>query len=421
MPKGTNAGLLTQPDVRSNETDMIRKDPPRGFDALEFRKRKETIQNAMSEEGLEGLLLMNEAEVRYFSGFHTPFWQSPTRPWFLFVPAEGEPIAVIPEIGAALMRTTWIKDIRTWAAPNPKDDGISLLHDLLAPMAKRQASLGVMKGRETVFRMPLGDWEHLMSRLTGLKVKDATKIFQAARMVKSEAEIEKLSHICRIGSATFARLPEVITPDMPLNEVFRAFRTEALRQGADDVPYVVGGAAEGGYCDVISLPSVRPIAHGDVLMIDSGCVWDGYFCDFDRNWAVGHAGDMARRVYDVLWRATEAGIEAARPGARACDLFQAMSRVVSEFSQDGGDIGRLGHGLGMQLTEQPSLASFDETILMENMVLTLEPSLSYSAGLMMVHEENIRHDCKDHIHIVCLNRKGWADFEDIILGTFAPH
>ncbi|MEK9735333.1 MAG: M24 family metallopeptidase, partial [Paracoccaceae bacterium] len=73
----------------------------------------------------------------------------------------------------------------------------------------------------------------------------------------------------------------------------------------------------------------------------------------------------------------------------ACDLFHAMSPVMSEFSQEGGDIGRLGHGLGMQLTEQPSLAAFDDTVLQENMVLTLEPSLSYGSGLMMVHEENI--------------------------------
>ncbi|MFZ9021269.1 MAG: M24 family metallopeptidase, partial [Paracoccaceae bacterium] len=328
---------------------MMRMDPPRGFGTPEFQKRTVTIQAAMAQEGLDGLLVMSEAEVRYFSGFHTPFWQSPTRPWFLFIPAEGAPVAVIPEIGAALMRTTWITDIRTWAAPNPADDGVSLLSDLLAPLAQKGAYLGVMKGHETGFRMPLGDWEHLMARLTGLKIKDATKIVQAARMIKSEAELEKLVHICRIGSATFSRLPEVITPDMPLQEVFRAFRTEALAQGADDVPYVVGGSEQGGYGDVISLPSMRPIAKGDVLMIDSGCVWDGYFCDFDRNWAIGRADATAQRVYDVLWRATQAGIEAAKPGVRACDLFNAMSRVMSEFGQEGGDIGRLGHGLGMQL------------------------------------------------------------------------
>ena len=66
-----------------------------------------------------------------------------------------------------------------------------------------------------------------------------------------------------------------------------------------------------------------------------------------------------------------------------------MSAVIAELDDNGGDIGRLGHGLGMQLTEQPSHAAFDTTELKENMVLTLEPSLSYGDGLMMVHEENI--------------------------------
>ena len=89
-----------------------------------------------------------------------------------------------------------------------------------------------------------------------------------------------------------------------------------------------------------------------------------------------------------------ARIEAARPGATSRDLFLAMSSVIAELDDSGGDIGRLGHGLGMQLTEQPSHAAFDKTELKENMVLTLEPSLSYGDGLMMVHEEAIvlRHD-----------------------------
>jgi len=177
----------------------------------------------MAQEGLWRILLMNEAEVRYFSGFDTSFLQSPPRPWFLFVPAEDGPVTVIPEIGAALMRSTWIGDICTWIAPNSKDDGTSLLHDLFTPLAKRQSSLGVMKGHGTGFRMPLGEWKHLMSRLPELKFKDAIKIVQAARMVKSEAENAKLKHICGIGSAIFARRPEVIMPDMPLQELFRAF------------------------------------------------------------------------------------------------------------------------------------------------------------------------------------------------------
>ena len=368
---------------------MLFKAPERGFELAEFEARTQKAQALMAEQHLEGLLLMSEADVRYFSGFHTLFWQSPTRPWFLFVPAAGKPIAVIPEIGAALMRQTWIEDIRTWSAPAPQDDGISLLRDLLAPLAQRNARLGILKGHETALRMPLGDWERLMQALPGLQLADATGLVQGLRMVKSAAEIDKLAHICAIGSASFDQVPAQVSQGMPLEEVFRTFRREALAQGADDLPYLVGGAGPGGYIDVISPPSRRPLQAGDVLMLDTGATWDGYFCDFDRNFAIGSADAAACRAYDVLWRATEAGLAAARPGNSCRDLFLAMQGVIAELDDQGGDIGRLGHGLGMQLTEQPSHASFDQTELQAGMVLTLEPSLCYGNSLIMVHEENI--------------------------------
>ena len=363
--------------------------PVRGFDTAEFKQRTEKAQALMAKQELAGILLMSEPDVRYFTGFHTLFWQSPTRPWFVFVSASGKPVAIIPEIGAELMRKSWIDDIRTWSAPMPKDDGISLLTELLAPLARDGARIGIMKGHETLLRMPLGDWERLVAGLPGLEIVDATGIVQGLRMVKSQAEIEKLSHICGIGSAAFAKVPNFISEGMPLEEVFREFRLTAIGLGADDAPYVVGAADQGGYADAISPPSRRPLQSGDVLMLDTGCTWDGYFCDFDRNWAIGNASDDARRAYDVLWRATQAGIEAAKPGNTCRDLFVAMSSVIAELDDSGGDIGRLGHGLGMQLTEQPSHTAFDQTELKENMVLTIEPSLSYGDGLMMVHEENI--------------------------------
>lgn len=372
--------------VRKNKQLEV---PSRGFSEDEFRVRTQTAQARMAEQDLAGMLLMSEPEVRYFTGFQTLFWQSPTRPWFVFLPADGMPVAVIPEIGAELMRRCWLSDIRTWCAPAPQDDGISLLIDLLLPLSTRGLRLGVMKGHETSLRMPLGDWEKLLAALPGLVIADATHIVQGLRMVKSPAEIEKLSHICAIGSAAFAQVPETITVGDPLEEIFREFRRSALAMGADDAPYVVGAAGQGGYADVISPPTRCPLKAGDVLMMDTGCTWDGYFCDFDRNWAIETASHQAKQAYDVLWRATQAGIDAARPGNTSRDLFLAMSAVLSEFNAGAGDIGRLGHGLGMQLTEQPSHAMFDETVIEENMVLTIEPSLSYGDGLMMVHEENV--------------------------------
>ena len=81
--------------------------PPRGFPQSEFARRTETLQRAMQRERLDAVLLTTEPNVRYFSGFFTQFWESPTRPWFLVMPARGKPVAVIPEIGFGGMAKTW--------------------------------------------------------------------------------------------------------------------------------------------------------------------------------------------------------------------------------------------------------------------------------------------------------------------------
>ena len=129
---------------------------------------------------------------------------------------------------------------------------------------------------------------------------------------------------------------------------------------------------------------------GDVLMLDTGSTLRGAFCDFDRNFAFGHADDAVKQTHRTLWNATQAGLDAARPGAKASDIFQAMQAVIGG---DTGNVGRYGHGLGMQLTEQPSLIDWDQTIMEEGMVITLEPSMPIPGDGqrtgMLVHEENI--------------------------------
>ena len=368
---------------------MSRTAPARGFPDAEFESRVERAQSAMAEAGVAALLLTTEPDVRYFSGFMTPFWQSPTRPWFLVVPARGKPIAVIPEIGAERMATTWIEDIRVWPAPRPADDGISDLAALLRDLTKSGGAVGLPMGHESLLRMPLADFDALRSGLLGVAFADASPIVRPLRMVKSELEIEKTRYVCQLVSDGFAGLGAIARTGDVEREVFRATRIDFLKRGVDEVPYLVGGSGPGGPIEVIGPPTDRVIEPGDVLMMDTGCVFDGYYSDFDRNFAFGFADDAARRAYDVVYRATEAGLAAARPGATAADLWAAMAAVLDVGGSTGNAVGRLGHGLGTQLTEQPSNMRGDETVMVPGMVMTLEPGMTYADGRVMVHEENL--------------------------------
>ena len=361
--------------------------PDRGFPVAEFETRLARAQARMAEHGLDAMLLTREAEFRYFTGYLTRFWESPTRPWFLVLPARGKPIAVIPGIGAALMRKTWIEDIRTWSAPDPEDDGVSLLADTLAAVTPENGSIAIPDGHETSLRMPLADLGRLQLLLQPRSFTTDHDIIRQLRMIKSAREVAKIREACAIAGRAFARVPEVAVPGVALDQVFRRFQMLCLEEGADWVPYLAGGAGPGGYDDVISPARPDPLYPGDVLMLDTGLVWDGYFCDFDRNWSVGPAAPPVEQAYETLIEATQAAAAIARPGQTASDLFAAMQAVLTRDATDT-DAGRLGHGLGMSLTEWPSLIAADDTVLQPGMVLTLEPGISLGDRIM-VHEENI--------------------------------
>lgn len=358
------------------------------FPSAEYRGRTHALQAQMAADGLDALLLTTPADVFYTTGFLTRFWESPARPWFIVVPALGDPIAVIPAIGAELMGRCWISDIRTWAAPDPVDDGVSLLAQTLRDVVPASGRIGIPMGLETHLRMPVADFLRLQQAIAPRQIADGTNATFRVREVKSEAEIAKIRATCAVADAAFDRVPLMLHHGQPLSQVFRRFQSLLLEEGADWVSYTAGGAGQGGYGDVISPADDRPLQAGDVVMLDTGAVKDGYFCDFDRNFAIGRASDDVRRAHAALFAATEDALATLRPGMRACDAHRILTEgLVRRGAVAGG--GRLGHGLGITLTEWPSFTPLDQTELREGMVLTLEPGVEIAPGRILVHEENI--------------------------------
>ena len=376
-------------------------DPPtRGFASSEYRARLDKVQRLMAEARLAAILLTTEHDIHYFTGFFTPFWQSPTRPWYVVLPAVGRPLAVIPAIGVQCMGRGWVEDIRSWPSPHPTDDGVSLLVEALAEARTRVRQLGkgcdgigLNRGRETHVRMPLDDYERVCAAMekhrAAFRFADATAILRRLRMVKSPAEIAKVRYVAQLVSGVYEQLFEFVEIGMGDDEIFRAFKRRCLEAGVDDVAYLVGAAGNQGYDDIISPPAGRTLRRHDILILDTGCAFAGYFCDFDRNYGFGQIDDAAKRAYSTVWQATEAGLEAAKPGNTCKDLFHAMDAVMQKNGAQGEGVGRYGHGLGLQLTEPPSHTSWDDTRLEVGMVLSLEPGMVYAADKMMVHEENI--------------------------------
>ncbi|KXF81054.1 M24 family metallopeptidase [Enterovibrio coralii] len=360
----------------------------RGFEVAEFEQRTARAQQMMREMKLDAMILTTEPNVRYFTGFFTQFWHSPTRPWFVVIPAEGKPTAIIPEIGASGMAGTWVDNIITWPSPRPEDDGISLVASYLNSLPSRFGRVGATLGIESHLRMPVNNYLKLTT-MVSKEFVDVSLQMHEIRQVKSAAEIAKVKEICRITNVGFAKVPEYAKAGMTEREICKQFRIDMLLEGADECPYIIAGSGPDGYDSIIMGPTDRVIEDGDVLIIDTGAKRDGYFSDFDRNWAFGSASEQTKAAYRAVYEATTAGFEAARPGATTSDIYNAMWKVLEANGALGNDVGRLGHGLGMELTERPSNTATDNTLLKPGMVMTLEPGMVYAPGKSMVHEENI--------------------------------
>ncbi len=365
------------------------------FSAAEYRHRLDGLRRGMAAAGLDCVLLASERNMRYVTGFHTQVWVSPTRPRFVLIPASGEPVAVVPRSNVeGFANRSWLDDVRWWPAPRPADEGVSLLVDTIRELVGQSGRVGAEIGPETRLGMPVADFLTLRDRLSGIEFADAGRTLQRLRMLKSGEEIVRLRRIGGIASDAFARLAEGLAKGQTERDVHRRLQGLLVELGAETVPYLVPVSGPSGYDQINMGPTDRVLGAGDVLVIDVGATYVGYCCDFDRNFAIGHAPDDVADAYRRVYDATEAGLAVVRPGRTAAEVYRAMTAVLQPTRGAASPIGRMGHGLGLDLTEPPSIADGDETPLEAGMVITLEPSAVLPPGggmaqRLMVHEENL--------------------------------
>lgn len=367
----------------------------------EYQGRVARLQQLMVKANLDSVVLTSEDNYRYITGFDSPTWINLTRPRYCVIPRRGEPTIIIPENNSVIAkRTSWIPDVRTWVAPCPEDDGISLLLEAVKSSLGTSKRIGMEIGPESRLTMPIGDFLRFKDALGAVEVVDGFNLLLTLRMIKSSTEVERIRAIARIASSAFEALTDQLKAGDTEKLAGAKLRGELIKSGADTTPYVTGGSGRNGYTSINLALNDRVLATGDILTIDTGSTIDGYFCDFNRGWAFGEPADEVRRAYERVWRATEAGLAAVRPGVQTRDVWRAMAQVVAEQETTGPGLrygqGRFGHGTGLRLCEPPSVNESDDTVLKPGMVITLEPCIAFVTdgdgeltSRIMVYEEDV--------------------------------
>lgn len=363
----------------------------------EYKARTRKVQAALAEQGCGALLVTSEDNVRYLTGFKSPVWNNLTRPRYLIVPADGEPFLISSANYVVIVEeTTWITDIRTWVSPNPEDDGISLVIDGLKPCLGGRKKLAAELGPQSRITMPAGDFIRIQNAFADVEFVDGHALLMSFRVVKSLGEVERIQVAATATSHALHDLPRTARAGQSLYELAQALKIRILELGAEDVPYLIAASGRGGYPCVNLAPDRQPLRSGDVFVFDVAARFEGYYCDFDRDFVVGKLEAGLRTNYRRLWDATAAGIDAVKPGRRMSDVWSAMAQVLGLEQARSTGIGRMGHSVGLRMCEEPSIAENDHTIIRENMVLTLEPGIVLKQATqkqrdkrLLVHEENL--------------------------------
>ena len=357
------------------------------FPKEEYLKRLDNIHKKLENENIDAIVITSPANFRYFSGLDSNFWESPTRPWFLIISKNGKIKALVPSIGLSAIESTFIKDIEVWQSPNPKDEGTSLLKKIIKTFPKN-SNIGFELGMETYLRMSVKEFLKIKKDLQEYNFIDSTNIVWSLRKIKSDLEIKNIEKICSITSKVFNNLINKISLGMSEREIATIFKKDLINNGVDYIMYLSCASGINGYNQIICNPSEKKIGDGNILIIDTGSTLNGYYCDFDRNFGFGNINQKSLDAYNKLWDATEKTLEIIKPGISCKEVYESLSKNL--FSSNvKSNVGRMGHGFGLQLTEPPSIMIDDNTILEKNMILALEPSIEIENDLMLVHEENI--------------------------------
>ena len=357
------------------------------FPKEEYLKRLDNIHKKLENENIDAIVITSPANFRYFSGLDSNFWESPTRPWFLIISKNGKIKALVPSIGLSAIESTFIKDIEVWQSPNPKDEGTSLLKKIIKTFPKN-SNIGFELGMETYLRMSIKEFLKIKKDLQEYNFIDSTNIVWSLRKIKSDLEIKNIEKVCSITSKVFNNLINKISLGMSEREIATIFKKDLINNGVDYIMYLSCASGINGYNQIICNPSEKKIGDGNILIIDTGSTLNGYYCDFDRNFGFGNINQKSLDAYNKLWDATEKTLEIIKPGISCKEVYESLSKNL--FSSNvKSNVGRMGHGFGLQLTEPPSIMIDDNTILEKNMILALEPSIEIENDLMLVHEENI--------------------------------
>ncbi|MGQ9715720.1 MAG: M24 family metallopeptidase [Anaerolineae bacterium] len=323
-----------------------------------FLDRLQRVRTRLSEEGLDWLLVSHPENRRYLSGFTGSFG-------YLLISQE-----------EALLAT----DFRYFQQVQEQAPAYTLAKvqggalESLASILQQHVAEGARLGFEAE-HLTVALYEKLRGDVGSVQWVPTQGLVERLRAVKDPEEVAAIRRAVALADDVLEDVLPTLRPGVTEREVAWRLESAMRERGAEKVSFDLIVASGPNSAKPHAVTTDRPLGRGEPIVMDMGCVVDGYCSDLTRTVILGEPDGRFRDLYDLVLQAQRAAEEGIRPGMSGREA-DALAREILDAAGYKEEFGHsLGHGVGLEIHELPRLSALAEEPLQEGMVFTVEPGV----------------------------------------------
>lgn len=358
------------------------------------------IQKNMKEQNLDAVIALSLENFYWISNSLVSTMKSiPDRLGAVISIADEDPILLTCSIEESLVvGSTWIKDVRTYE--EFKESPIAILAEILRKKGLAKARIGIEMDY-IVARF----YDELKRELPEIELIDVSRLFLLMRMVKTQREIDILSHAAYTTERAMTEGFYAARMGNKEEDVLNDIIIRTLKAGGGEP----GGSFGAGPKSAVAHPIAddTPLKYGQIVSVDFGACYKGYYSDIGRTAVVGKSNDRQNKIYTSLYDVQRYVIDMIRPGVLASELYFECVKRLHNYGIDLS-LSHCGHGIGLGLHELPLFSPFCDIPIEENMVVNVEPFFVTDEGY---HSEDTMLVTKDGVKLLST----YADHSQILV------
>jgi Xaa-Pro dipeptidase len=318
----------------------------------------------MEKNDVDFLFLFPSANMYYLTGF----WPQPDeRAIFSILSSKGDSLFIAPEMYEGhILKHTWIKDLKIWKT---KVDFEKIFDELIKEFNMHKANIAIEDKTWADFII------RIQNKIPKSKISLASNLIKDLRIRKTAEEIMYMKKAGKLAEEIMKKIIENLDIGISELEISGLIDYEARKKGSERMSFDTITSFGQNSANPHNEASKKKLEEGDIIMIDFGPRCNGYCSDITRTIFKDKPSKGMEKIFKIVTKAHDKATSAIKPGIRASELDKLARKIIIECGFEKFFIHGTGHGLGLDIHEEPYIKKDNSTKLDEGMAFTIEPGI----------------------------------------------